>query len=413
MNAAKVYLLDGPRSGRQTLQEIAFIGPHPRRHCRIASFGTGLCAALQTEYPELSSSMVATGDELGVPTDEACISHVIPQQNPAAYRSAARLLNASHADVVCLHHANGLYGGPGGSFLLALLDELKKPLVTTFHAVEPDPTLEEDRVMNALFRSSGRLVTTTISGRDVLRESYDVPLRKVEVSPYGVSNAPVLPPNPCKEAVGLEGRSVLLTAGHVAPGKGIEHVIQSLSSVVHQYPDVLYVVVGATHPDALRTNGESYRRHLESLARECGVSDRVHFVDRFVDDEELDLYICAADICLTPYDVESRTCSTTLSRMIGMGKAVVSTPYRHAREMLAEGRGRLVRFASPMALASAILDLLNDSSTATSIRQRAWAHGRNMVWPKIAQAYMDCFVAAANQPGAARMQLEPLVCDAA
>ena len=250
--------------------------------------------------------------------------------------------------------------------------------------------------MESLFQSSARLVTMTQAGRDLLRETITCPFGRSMSFPYGIPDRPPSHPVLCKQLTGLQGRQVLLTFGHLNPHKGIEHVIKALPAVVHQHPDVLYVILGATEPDVLDAHGESYRARLESLVHECAVDDHVLFVNKFMEVDELDLYIGAADICLTPYDVESRPCSANLARMVGMGQVVISTPYSHAREMLAEGRGRLVRFASATSITSTLLELLSDPALASGIRRRAWEYGRQMVWGKVARSYMECFRSAVD-----------------
>jgi glycosyltransferase involved in cell wall biosynthesis len=377
-----------------SLREVAVVGPQFPGRDRIISSTMALRDALVSEFPSLTCSFVIVGDDQPHDCPGPLAAHYsIRHQNAVACRSAARFLNASHAGAVCLHYGSGIYSS---ACLTAFLDELHKPLVTVFHKVEPDPSGEEHRILDLLFHKSARIVTMTQAAREVLRASHQVAPRKIVVIPHGIPDLPLPHPPQCKEAVGLRGRRVLLTCGHLEPRKGIEHVIKSLMGVVHQQPDVLYVIVGATEPHVLETHGEEYRHHLRDLVEDSGLQNHVLFVNRFVSDEELHLYLGAADICLTPYDVESRSCSANLSRMVGMGKAVISTPYAHARELLADGRGRLVRFASPMALSSAILELLGDTTIASGLRQRAWEHGRQMTWPKVARAFMETFQAAIN-----------------
>jgi glycosyltransferase involved in cell wall biosynthesis len=400
MESSSVSLLvPGPIRGPENttpsplLRELCMASPRLPLHCKIASATAGLRDALASEFPELT----CTSLDLGEPMQD-CVHREGKggRPNGVAYRNAARVVNASAADVVCLQYGSGIYEGQGGNHLMGFVSDLKKPLVTVFHTVEPDPTPAEQRVMEALFQSSARLVTMTQSGRDLLRECYEVPLRKIDVIPHGIPDRPASDRASCKEVTGLQGRRVLLTCGHLEPHKGIEHVIKGLPAVVRQHPDLVYVIMGATQPSILDADGESYRTHLQELVRECGVEDHVLFVNQFMDEGDLDIYIGAADLCITPYDVESRSCSANLARMVGMGRAVISTPYAHAREMLAEGRGRLVRFASPMAISSALLELLGDHEMASSISHRAWEYGRTMIWPTVARAYVDCFQSAVD-----------------
>jgi glycosyltransferase involved in cell wall biosynthesis len=377
-----------------SLREVAVVGPQYPGRDRIISSTMALRDALVAEFPGLVCSFVIVGDDQPHDCPGPLAAHYsIRHQNAAACRSAARFLNASHAEAVCLHYGSGIYSI---ACLISFLDELRKPLVTVFHKVEPDPGAEEHRILELLFQKSARIVTMTQAAREVLRASHHVAPRKIVVIPHGIPDLPLPHPPQCKEAVGLRGSRVLLTCGHLEPRKGIEHVIKALPAVIHQHPELVYVIVGATEPHVLETHGEEYRHHLKDLVEAAGLQNHVLFVNRFVSEDELHLYLGAADICVTPYDIESRSCSANLSRMVGNGKAVISTPYPHARELLADGRGRLVRFASPMALSSAILELLGDGIHASSLRQRAWEHGRQMIWPKVARDFMETFHAAIN-----------------
>ncbi len=308
-----------------------------------------------------------------------------------SYRRAADFLNINNVDLVCLQHEYGIYGGVAGSHILALLRELRMPVVTTFHTILKDPDPTQRRVLQEVAALSDRVVVMSERGVEFLQEVYGVASEKIDLIPHGIPDVPFVDPSFHKDLFGVEGKMVLLSFGLLSANKGIEDVIAALPSIIAQYPNVVYLIVGATHPNVLRHEGETYRLSLQWLARDKGVEGHVIFYNRFVSLEELIEFISATDIYITPYLNAAQITSGTLAYTVGAGKAVISTPYWYAQEMLAEERGALVPFHDPAALAEQVIDLLGNESKRHAMRKRAYLFGREMIWSQVAQRYMESF----------------------
>jgi glycosyltransferase involved in cell wall biosynthesis len=315
----------------------------------------------------------------------------LDQKDLDSYRRAADFLNFNNADVLCVQHEFGIYGGAAGSHLLTLLREVRMPVVTTLHTVLSEPNAAQRKVMEELVRRSDRLVVMAHKGAEILRDTYGVPDAKVDLIPHGIPDLPFIDSSFFKAELGVEGRMVLLTFGLLGPGKGIEYVIEALPEIVKRHPNVVYLVLGATHPHLVAREGESYRLGLERLAEDRGVKEHVIFYNRFVSLEDLKEFIGASDIYLTPYLNAAQITSGTLAYVFGAGKAVVSTPYWHAQELLAEGRGILVPFRNPGAIAEGVCAYLDDPVLLQKTRETAYQVGRDMIWPSVAQRYLESF----------------------
>ena len=314
----------------------------------------------------------------------------IEERDLVSYQRAADFINTS-ADMVSLQHEFGIFGGPAGSHLLALLRRLNVPAVTTFHTILPQPNVDQRRVMQELITRSARLVVMTQRGRQILQETYHAPLAKIDLIPHGIPDVPFIDPNDYKGRLGVEGKLVLLTFGLLSPNKGIETVLNALPDIVAEFAAVVYIVLGATHPNELRERGESYRLSLEVLARKNKVESHVIFHNRFVELEQLTEFIGAADLYTTPYLDEAQITSGTLAYAFGAGKAVISTPYWHAAELLKDNRGVLVPFGDAKAMAREITGLLRDTARRNAIRENAYRLGREMIWSNVARLYMRSF----------------------
>ena len=297
----------------------------------------------------------------------------------------------SNVDVVCLQHEFGIYGGTAGGHILAMLRDLRMPIVTTFHTVLQEPKADQRRVMRELISLSTRVVVMAERGRDMLQEIYQAPLGKIDLIPHGIPDVAFVDPTYFKDQFGVEGKTVLLTFGLLSPNKGIENVLNALPEIVAEFPDVVYIVLGATHPNEVRNHGEAYRLGLEILARKNKVEKNVIFYDQFVDLENLTEFIGAADLYITPYLNEAQITSGTLAYTFGAGKAVISTPYWHAAELLADDRGVLVPFADAPAISRAVIDLLRDDNRRNTMRRNAYKIGRDMIWNNVAGQYMRSF----------------------
>lgn len=370
---------------------VALVGNYSPRRCGIATFTHDLRTALAAHTPDHAPLVVALTDDQGPYAYPDAVSFEIAESERASYVAAADYLNFTGVDLVLLQHEFGIFGGEAGSHVLELLRRLTMPVVTTLHTVLTDPDPAQRRVMEALVARSSRLVVMAEVGRTILVERYGVVPGKVEVIPHGVPDQPFLDSALAKESLGFGDRDVLLTFGLLGPGKGIEVMLDALPTVVAKNPDALYVVLGATHPNLVRNEGERYRDTLKSRADVLGVSANVAFIDKFVHEPELLEAIAAADIYVTPYLNEAQITSGTLAISFGMGKPIVSTPYWHARELLADGRGMLVPFGDVAAMAAAINAVLGDRVLKSDLRKKSYAAGRATIWPVVAERHATLF----------------------
>src|SRR6266576_4234508 len=377
-----------PTGMMSDIRKIAFLGDYLPRKCGIATFTSDLLTAVAMEYPAAECFAVPVNDIKGGYDYPAVVRFEIEEQDVASYQRAADFLNIGNADIVCLQHEFGIFGGPAGSHVLALLRELKMPVVTTLHTILREPNSEQRRVMHDLIARSTRLVVMAERGRRMLQDIFQAPPAKIDLIPHGIPDIPFVDPNYYKDQFGVEGRRVLLTFGLLSPNKGIEHVLNALPRVLAEFPDVVYIVLGATHPNELREQGEAYRLGLERLAKKNKIQKNVIFYNRFVELDELKEFIGAADLYVTPYLNEAQVTSGTLAYTFGAGKAVISTPYWHAAELLAEERGVLVPFGDADAIAREVIGLLRDDTRRHAMRKNAYKLGREMVWSNVARIDM-------------------------
>lgn len=380
---------------------IAFLGASLPRLCGIATFTHDLCEAVAIAAPASQCFAGAVNDRIEVYDYPSRVRFELDEKDVDSYRRAADFLNFNNADVLCVQHEFGIYGGSAGSHLLALLKEVRMPVVTTLHTVLREPNAARQKVMEELLRRSDRLVVMARKGAEILRETYGVPDTKVDIIPHGIPDMPFIDSSFYKAQFGVEGRTVLLTFGLIGPGKGIEYAIEALPEIIKRHPNVVYLVLGATHPHLVAREGESYRLGLERLAEDRGVKEHVIFYNRFVSLDDLKEFIGATDIYVTPYLNEAQITSGTLAYVFGAGKAVVSTPYWHAQELLADGRGILVPFRDPHAIAEGVRAFLDDPARLQETREKAYQIGREMIWPAVAQRYIESFQRARTERRAA------------
>jgi len=374
-----------------TINRLAFIGNYLPRQCGIATFTTDLCEAVAVEYGETTCIALPVNDlETGYAYPER-VRFELTEKDIDSYRRAADFLNINNVDLVCLQFEYGIFGGRAGSHILALLRELRMPIVTTLHTILRDPDPNQRRVLEEVAALSDRLVVMSTRGAEFLEEIYQVRPEKIDLIPHGIPDVPFVDPSFHKDLFGVEGKTVLLSFGLLSANKGIENVIAALPAILAKHPNVVYIVLGATHPHVIQHDGETYRLSLQWLAQTKGVEGQVIFYNRFVSLEELIEFIGAADIYITPYLNEAQITSGTLAYTLGAGKAVISTPYWYATEMLAEDRGALVPFHNPAALAEQVIDLLDHPSKRHAMRKRAYLFGRAMIWPQVARRYMESF----------------------
>jgi glycosyltransferase involved in cell wall biosynthesis len=370
---------------------IAVIGNYLPRQCGLATFTTDLCSAISAEYGNARLMALPVNDTEEGYHYPARVRWSLAQDDLTSYEEAAEFLNFNNIDMVCLQHEYGIFGGLAGDHILHLLRRLKMPVVTTLHTVlrEPDPT--QLKVMEEIAELSDRLIVMSQLSSQILQEIFKVPGNKIDMVPHGVPDLPFLDPNFYKDKFGVEGKAVLLTFGLLSPNKGIENVIQAMPQILSRHKNVVYLVAGATHPHVLRREGEKYRASLQALAKEVGVESQVMFHNRFASPEEMAEFIGAADIYITPYRYEAQVVSGTLAYALGAGKAIISTPYWHAVELLDDGRGALVPFQNPGAIARKAIELLDTPAIRHSMRKRAYVFARQMIWKRVAQGYMESF----------------------
>lgn len=373
------------------LHRIAFVGTYVPRRCGIATYTADLRGAVAAHLPDASCVVVPLDDGHSRHDYPAEAAFEIRADDADAFARAGRFLNLWNADVVSLQHEYGIFGGEAGSHVLSLLEHLRAPVHTTLHTVLASPTPAQRRVMDDVIRLSARLAVMTERGRTLLREVHGVAPDRIDVIPHGIPGPPREPPDAARARLGLAGCNVLLTFGLLSPAKGIEHAIEALPAIVARHPRVRYVVLGATHPHLVAREGECYREALRNRAAAIGVGAHVVFHDRYVDLPDLLSFLAAADIYLTPYLNEEQITSGTLAYAFGCGTPVVSTPYWHAQELLAGGRGVLVPFASSAGIGAAVCDLLDAPARRHAIRSQALEIGREMLWNRVAVRYADAF----------------------
>jgi glycosyltransferase involved in cell wall biosynthesis len=373
------------------LRRIAFIGNSLPRRCGIATFTTDLQQAVSTSRPNMETCIVAMTDHGQAYDYPSPVALQIKDGNIEDYLRAADFLNAGRFDAVCLQHEFGIFGGEAGAHILGLLSRLTMPVVTTLHTVLAKPTAAQRAVMERIVEASSKVIVMARKGRELLRSVYQVPDDKIEVIAHGIPDVAFVEPDAAKAKLGFDGKSVILTFGLLSPNKGIEVMIDAMPSILRRRADAVYVVLGATHPNLVRDQGEAYRESLTARVCELGIEDRVVFLDQFVDQATLLEFISMCDVYVTPYLNEAQMTSGTLAYSFGLGKPVVSTPYWHAHELLADGRGVLVPFGDAAAIGNEIAELLTDDPRRHAMRKRAYATSRTMTWQRTAERYMAAF----------------------
>jgi glycosyltransferase involved in cell wall biosynthesis len=373
------------------VRKVAFIGDYLPRKCGIATFTHDLRNAIAVQYPATECVVVPVNDIAGGYEYPSEVRFEIEEKDLSSYRRAADFLNFSNVDAVSLQHEYGIFGGAAGSHILKFLRDLRIPVVTTLHTVLEHPNEDQRRVMKQLAELSARLVVMAKRGAGFLRDVYGIDDDRIDLIPHGIPDMPFVDPTFYKDQFGVEGRFVALTFGLLSPNKGIEYMLRALPSVVQKHPNFVYIILGATHPNLVREQGEAYRLKLERLAQDLGVKKHVIFYNRFVELGELTEFIGAADLYVTPYLNPAQITSGTLAYSFGCGKAVISTPYSYAEELLADDHGVLVPFGDSDALSRAIIDLLDDEQHRNAMRKRAYLVGREMIWSQVAHRYVESF----------------------
>jgi len=378
---------------RQSMNKIepAYIATYPPTECGIATFTKDLSGSIAKYTPFSKPSIVAIKREQEIEPYERVVRHQILRESKQSYLDAAKFLNDSSIDIVSVQHEYGIFGGSDGEYLLDMLEALEKPAVATLHTVLHNPSPNQKRILQEMGRMCGCMVVMVKTGRRILLDVYDMDPNKVTIIPHGVPNVHRVSASTVKRALGIPDKQILSTFGLINRGKGIEHVIQAMPKILEKHPDVIYLVLGETHPGVRKHEGESYRNLLTDIITELGLEEHVRFNNRFLALNELVRYLCATDVYVTPYLNKDQIVSGALAYAVGCGKAIVSTPYLYAEEVLADGRGILAEFESPESIADAVNSILDNKELKQSLEDEAYRYGRRAAWFNVAVDYLDLF----------------------
>lgn len=375
--------------------KIAYISTYPPRECGIATFNQNLMRAINANFPERKKPsdggyVVALNDSSDIEEYEYPeeVKYVVRQNNQKDYIRAANYINTSTVDACILEHEFGIYGGESGIYILPLINRLEKPLISILHTVLKEPSYVQRIIIREIAEQSSKVVVMSQRAVEFLTEIYDIPEEKIQIIEHGVPDLEAPVDNPVKSLSSFKNHRVLLTFGLLSRNKGLETVIKALPKIVEKHPDVMYVILGNTHPGVLKNSGEEYRDSLKSLASQLGVAKNLAFINKFVSEEELINYLTACEVYVTPYLNEAQITSGTLSYAVGSGAAVVSTPYWHAQELLAHNRGRLFDFKNHDALSDIVIELLDNDSALNELKQNAYQYGLHLRYPAIGAEFI-------------------------
>jgi glycosyltransferase involved in cell wall biosynthesis len=394
----------------KSLRRVAFIGNHLPRLCGIATFTHDLHRSIATARPDLETGVIAMSDPGRSYDYPPAVRFQVHDKAIGDYVEAAEFLNKGDYDVVSLQHEYGIFGGEGGRNIIELLSRLDMPIVTTLHTVLAEPTAVQRDVMRRIIDLSTTMVVMSEKGHEFLRCVHDVPTRRIEIIPHGIPDFPFLETHHAKAKLGFAGKTVILTFGLLSPNKGIEIMLDAMAGIIKSCPNAVYVILGATHPNLVQKQGEAYRDGLTARVQALGIEDHVVFFNQFVEQSTLLDFISMCDVYVTPYLNEAQMTSGTLAYSFGLGRAVVSTPYWHAKELLSDGSGILVPFGDAEAVGAEIAGLLTNDVRRHSMRKRAYAASRSMTWPQTARRYLDVFETAREYARAGMpLPLDPIV----
>ena len=371
-------------------KRIAYVSTYPPRECGIANYTKDLIDAIDGLHEFKSSVVIAINEKGEIYKYDRRVRFQIERDSIDDYVQAVRYVNLSEVDLINLQHTFGLFGGEWGEYINSFLEDLQKPVVTTLHTIVPNFGSTAQTVLESIAYHSASIVVMTTTALQLLK-SYNIKREKIDVIPHGCPDVPFVTSERPKTSLGLRNRIVLSTFGLINRRKGIQHAIRALPSLVKKEPRILYLIIGETHPEVRKTEGERYRKRLMRLVDELQLGKHVRFYNRFISKRELIRYLQATDIYITPYVGRNQISSGTLVYALGIGKAIISTPYLHAEEALADGRGLLCKFRSPSSIAECINRLIEDTELRFSFERKAYAYSRNFTWPKVAEKYVKLF----------------------
>ena len=382
--------------------KIAYLSSYTPRECGIATFNYNLIRAINAGNPDgsLKGFVVAMNDsddfeEYDYPTE---VKFKVRQEHQKDYIKAAEYINNSDVGACIIQHEFGIYGGESGVYLLPLIERLNKPLITILHTVLREPSFMQQIIIREIAKQSSKIVVMSRRAVDFLKNIYNIPEEKIQLIEHGVPHLEPAENNPVKNLPSFKNKRVLFTFGLISRNKGLETVIKALPAIVENHPDVMYVVLGNTHPGVRKNSGEEYRDSLKKLAKSLDVEEHLTFINQFVSEEELHNYLTACDIYVTPYLNEAQITSGTLSYAVGSGAAVISTPYWHAQELLEQGRGILFDFKDFESLAVSVNELLDNPHKLEELKKNAFAYGLKLRWPAIGSEYTALLQDSIAQP---------------
>ena len=369
---------------------VGFLSTYPPKACGIATFTQDLVRTIEKCFTNISPVVISVGAEELVYSSRVILG--IQQKQKSSYKKAAQILNYSSVDIVVLEHEYGIFGGAHGEYILNFINELKLPLITTLHTVLPNPLPEQKYILQELGQKSEKIITMAYVTKKILADIYHIPEDKIEVVPHGVSlQIQDKSKEKLKEMIGYKGRQIISTFGLLSQGKGLEYGIEAVAKLANRYPDILYLILGQTHPCVKERDGESYREKIQKLVCQLDIQDNVKFVNRYLSKKEIGQYLFLSDIYMTPYTDSDQAVSGTLAYAAGYGKLIISTPYLYAQEILANERGLFVKFSDADSLAEKIEDILLDPDRKKLMEKKMAAFGQHMLWDNVAKAYVEIF----------------------
>lgn len=372
------------------IRNVAFLSTYPSRECGLATFTQDLARELDKIKLLNNPKVIAVSNNYYSYSERVVME--LWQHDRKSYISTAEAINNSNIELLVIEHEYGIFGGEAGEYILDLVDNLQIPFITTLHTVLPNPSAKQREILKQLGEKSARIVTMAKNTKPILQRIYDIDSSKIEVIHHGVPYRTLESRDKLKEKQGLSGRSVVSTFGLLSPGKGLEYGIEAVAKVAKDHKEIVYLILGQTHPCVKKESGEVYREKLVKMVDRLGIREHVWFVDKYLSKDEIIHYLQLSDIYMTPYLGKDQAVSGTLAYAVGYGRVIVSTPYSYAKEMLAEGRGLLAEFNDADSLARHISYILDNPKAKKEMEKRTLSVGRTMMWENVANQYTRLFI---------------------